>query len=107
MSLHDIDQLAEDAAYGKVENVRHLLESKVDPNAKESRYAATALHGAVFMRHVECVELLLAAKADPTILNRHGRSSIDLNNADLRSQPFGLGRDDSRIQEVQVILHKI
>ncbi|XP_059253373.1 ankyrin repeat domain-containing protein 22 [Mustela nigripes] len=57
--------------------VRMLLNAGVDVNAADC-YGYTALHYACQMRNQTLIPLLLEARADPTIKNKRGESSLDI-----------------------------
>lgn len=57
--------------------VRMLLNAGVEVNATDC-YGYTALHYACQMKNQTLIPLLLAARADPTIKNKHGESSLDI-----------------------------
>ncbi|XP_045883781.1 ankyrin repeat domain-containing protein 22 [Meles meles] len=57
--------------------VRMLLNAGVDVNAADC-YGCTALHYACQMKNQTLVPLLLEARADPTIKNKRGESSLDI-----------------------------
>lgn len=57
--------------------VRMLLNAGVEVNAADC-YGYTALHYACQMKNQTLIPLLLAARADPTIKNKHGESSLDI-----------------------------
>ena len=52
---------------GNFELVQHLIEQKVDVNARDLLYGWTALMQATFYGHKEVIKILLKAQADPTI----------------------------------------
>ncbi|XP_011738263.1 ankyrin repeat domain-containing protein 22 isoform X2 [Macaca nemestrina] len=57
--------------------VRMLLDAGVEVNATDC-YGCTALHYACEMKNQSLIPLLLEARADPTIKNKHGESSLDI-----------------------------
>uniref|UniRef100_A0A8C5LD71 Ankyrin repeat domain 22 n=1 Tax=Jaculus jaculus TaxID=51337 RepID=A0A8C5LD71_JACJA len=57
--------------------VRMLLAAGVDINATDC-YGYTALHYACQMKNQTLIPLLLEARADPTIRNKQGESSLDI-----------------------------
>ncbi|XP_059890511.1 ankyrin repeat domain-containing protein 22 isoform X2 [Delphinus delphis] len=57
--------------------VRMLLNAGAEVNATDC-YGCTALHYACEMKNQTLIPLLLAARADPMIKNKHGESSLDI-----------------------------
>lgn len=61
---------------GKRKCFAHLLAKGADPNAMTS-YDGTPLHAAATYGHPDLVKKLLAAGADPTLKDAHGRTALD------------------------------
>ena len=54
------------ASFGLIDTVKDIIQdTEVDLDAPGSRFGGTALHAAVLREHIEVMELLLAAGADP------------------------------------------
>ena len=76
MASADVE-LANLAEHGRVEQLQQLLQSGTDVNGRLSD-GSTALHRAVLNDQPTAVEALLAAGADPVLLNRNGISPLFL-----------------------------
>ena len=59
---------------GQVERVHDFLKAGADPNTK--KFLISSLHTACFMKHVECVRLLLKHKADVEIRDPTGNTPL-------------------------------
>jgi ankyrin repeat protein len=67
------------ASNGANRVVQRLLELGVEINARDSRFGSTALTWAVGRNHVQTVETLLRAGADPNIGDNAGRTPLMLS----------------------------
>jgi ankyrin repeat protein len=69
--------LLDAVANGRPETVKLLLEAGADPNNAYLREGAPPLHFAASKGFTDIAALLLAHKADPNIVNAHGRTAFD------------------------------
>ncbi len=97
-----------DAAAGKAEAVRAILDQGKDPN-QQTENGRTLLHQAVQNGHVDSVELLLNRGADPNLKDKEGLSPTFLAS---RSRPEILkpllakgGRTDLALKDGSTMLH--
>ena len=63
---------------GHYEIVKLLLAAGADPNRKDVVDECTPLHVATYKGHYEIVKLLLAAGADPDIVEKYGKTPLDI-----------------------------
>jgi len=84
------------ALHGKVNCLRVLLETNVNPNAINDQ-GSTPLHLAVDLDRHEAVQLLLEAKADPLQKNNFGRTPHQVREG--RANQSRSGLDDASIDQ--------
>jgi len=84
------------AAYsGKVDIIRHLLNSGVDIEAKD-KFGGTALARAAQMNQIETVRMLLEAGADTDAQDDQGNTPIDLSLLHARTADRDAEKDPSQ-----------
>ncbi len=101
MASADVE-LANLAEQGRVEQLQQLLQSGTDVNGRLSD-GSTALHRAVLNDQPTAVEALLAAGADPVLLNRNGISPLFLavqnGSASIVASLLKAGADPNTLSE--------
>lgn len=79
------------ALNNNIQTLEQLLgDNHVDPNIKLVGYDNTALHGAVFCRHVQAVAVLLKYGADKTLPDCRGKTALDINSEMFNQDIFDL-----------------
>lgn len=92
------DPLHRAAEAGETEEVQHLLEvDQLDPNGEDAAaWPVTPLHLAARYGHVEVASALLEAGANVRLLDKDGRSALDIAVRCVRSHPSRLRWDEQQ-----------
>lgn len=90
------EKLRELCCLGDVEGVYKCLSQGADVNSKNKINGWTSLHWASKRGHINLIQILLKAAADPTVCNQNGDTPLDIASNDKVSSAFHQSFSDTQ-----------